>query len=124
MVALTAVRYAQSDAPGAVMPVRRAQMVYANFTHIRVQPDSRLQNGVPLYKLRILDTLIDQLSRKDESGVRAADRPGREAARADPASIDAAITGMWRELRSAGGSSGAYRARFFPEPGAFVDLVA
>jgi hypothetical protein len=122
MVALTAVRYAQADAPGVIMPVRRAQMVYASFKHIQVQPDSRLQEGVPLYKLRILDTLIDLMSRATGTG--ANDKTGRQGVRADSASIDATIAGMSSELRSAGGSPSSYRAAFFPEPGAFVDLVA
>ena len=124
MVALAAVRYAQSDAPGVVMPVRRAQMIYASFKHIQVRPDSQLQDGVPLYKLRILDTLIDQMSPKAETDASAADRPGRGTIHADAASIDTVIAGLSSELRSTEGSSGAYRAGFFPEPGAFVDLVA
>jgi hypothetical protein len=124
MVALTAVRYAQADAPGIVMPVRRAQMVYANFTHIQVRPDSRLHDGVPLYKLRILDTLIDQLSRKAEANIITSQRRDKTAMHADAGSIDAMITEMSAELRTAGGSRGAYRAGFFLEPGAFVDLVA
>jgi hypothetical protein len=124
MVVLTAVRYAQADAPGVVMPVRRAQMVYASFKHIQVQPDSRLQDGVPLYKLRILDMLIDQMSRKADSGIITSERRDKPPLRPDAASIDALITGMSSDLRTAGNSRGAYRAGFFLEPGAFVDLVA
>ena len=124
MVAFTAVRYAQPDSPGIVMPVRRAQAVYANFTHIQVRPDSHLKNGVPLYKLRILDSLIDTMARKTRTGVSVEDSPGGTALRADAGSIDAVIAGMSRDLRSSGGSRSAYRAGFFPEPGAFVDLVA
>ncbi len=102
-----------------VMPVRPAQIVYANFKHIQVRPDSRLQDGVPLYKLRILDTLIDQLSPKSESGHGGSVDGSRQA------SIDSVmITEMSSELRPAGGSDGAYRAGFLPAPGAFVDLVA
>jgi len=122
MVALTAVRYAQADAPGVIMPVRRAQMVYAQFAHIQVQPDSRLQDGVPLYKLQILDTLIDKMSRSARAP--GAAQPGTAGARPAPTSIDAVIAGLSNELRSGGGAAASYRAAFLPAPGAFVDLVA
>jgi hypothetical protein len=94
------------------MPVRPAQVVYANFKHIQVRPDSRLEDGVPLYKLKILDTLIDHLSRK------------KQAPSADASSIDSVIVEMSRSFRAAGGSGQSYRAGFLPAPGAFVDLVA
>ena len=120
LVALTAVRYAQPDAPGVVMPVRRAQMVYASFKHIQVCPDSSLKDGVPLYKLRILDTLIDQLSRAGAAG----GERGRSGMRAEGASIDGLITGMAKLLLPAGTAGDAYLPGFLPEPGAFVDLAA
>ena len=106
VISMTAVRYAQPASNEPVMPVRRAQLVYANFRHIQVQPDSRLQGGVPIYKLKILDTLIEHLS------------PKQATPRVDAASIDSVITGLSR------GPKGAYRAGFLPAPGAFVDLVA
>ena len=134
VISMTAVRYAQPASGEPVMPVRPAQLVYANFRHIRVQPDSRLQGGVPLYKLKILDTLIDHLS------------PKQAAPRVDASSIDSVIMGMSQGLRGAeyghpgrtrrtavegppdlrvfAQVSGAYRAGFLPAPGAFVDLVA
>jgi hypothetical protein len=106
VISMTALRYAQPAAGEPVMPVRRAQMVYASFRHIQVRPDSRLEGGVPIYKLKILDTLIDHLS------------PRQPAGRVDAASIDSLIVEMSR------GGRGAYRGGFLPAPGAFVDLVA
>ncbi len=105
MISMTALRYAQPGSVQPVMPVRPAEVINANFRHIQVQPDSRLQDGVPLYKLRILDMLIDRLSPKPPSAV-------------DAGSIDSVIVEMSKGLR------GAYRAGFLPAPGAFVDLVA
>jgi hypothetical protein len=105
VISMTALRYAQPGSVQPVMPVRRAEAIYANFRHIQVQPDSRLQDGVPLYKLKILDMLIDRFSPKKASAV-------------DAGSIDSVIVQMSRGLR------GAYRAGFLPAPGAFVDLVA
>jgi len=106
VISMTAVRYAQPSSGEPIMPVRPAQLVYANFRHILVQPDSHLERGVPLYKLKILDTLIDHLS------------PKQAAPRVDAASIDSVIVEMSQGFR------GAYRAGFLPAPGAFVDLVA
>jgi hypothetical protein len=111
VVSMTALRYAQSEGGDVIMPVRPAQVVAASFKHIRVMPDLRLEDGVPLYKLKILDTLIDQLSR------------GKPGTSVDSGSIDSMIGEMSRGLRS-GGTAQAYRAGLFPAPGAFVDLVA
>lgn len=133
VLAITALRYAQSDGQEVILPVRRAQMVYANFKHIQVRPESRREDGIPLYKLKILDMLIDQLSSKDAghapwtigatAGAKASARTGAlSGMNAD--SVDALITGMSIVLRSSGPSGSSYRAVFLPEPGAFVDLVA
>ena len=45
VAAITALRYAQSDGPDMVMPVRPAELIQANFRHIQVRPDSRLEDG-------------------------------------------------------------------------------
>jgi hypothetical protein len=111
VISMTALRSAQADGGDVVMPVRPAQLINTNFRHITLMPESRLENGVPLYKLRILDTLIDQLSRKSQ------------VPSVDAASIDTIIGEMSRGLRG-GGSGRPYRAGFLPVPGAFVDLVA
>jgi len=120
VAAITALRYAQSDGRDIVMPVRPAELIQANFRHIQVRPDSRLDEGVPLYKLKILDTLIDSLSRDSGTAARTGplNRPGAGA------SIDNIITRMASELRQGTGRDNSYRARFLPEPGAFVDLLA
>ena len=112
VVSMTALRYAQADAGEVVMPVRPAELIYANFRHIQVRPDTRQEDGVPLYKLKILDTLIDHLSVK------------KPAPSVDAGSIDSAIIEMSKSFRAAGGSGQSYRAGFLPAPGAFVDLVA
>ena len=121
VAAVTALRYAQSDGGGMVMPVRPAELIQANFRHIQVRPDSRLDDGVPLYKLKILDTLFDHLSR-DRGGAVQAGPLTRQAA--DSAAVDTLITRMASELRQGGALDNSYRGRFLPEPGAFVDLLA
>ena len=121
VAAITALRYAQSDGADIVMPVRPAELIQANFRHIQVRPDSRLDDGVPLYKLKILDTLIDHLSR-DTGGAAQAGPVTRQGAHSG--SIDTLITRMASELRQGAAPENSYRARFLPEPGAFVDLLA
>jgi hypothetical protein len=121
VAAITALRYAQADGGGMVMPVRPAELIQANFRHIQVRPDSRLDDGVPLYKLKILDMLIDHLSRDNGAAVQAG-RVTRPAA--GSAAIDTLITQMARELRQGAALDNTYRVRFLPEPGAFVDLLA
>ncbi len=112
VISMTALRYAQADAGELVVPVRPAQLISANFRHIRVRPDSSLKDGVPLYKLKILDTLIDHLSRKSPV-------PG-----VDSSSIDALITEMSGSSRAPRDYEQVYRKGFLPAPGAFVDLLA
>ncbi len=123
VAAITALRYAQSDGRDIVMPVRPAELIHANFRHIQVRPDSRLDDGVPLYKLKILDTLIDSLSR-DSGGSAPVQGRTRIPPGAGGASIDNAIMQMASELRQGSARENSYRARFLPEPGAFVDLLA
>ncbi len=112
VISMTALRYAQADAGDLVVAVRPAQLISANFRHIQVRPDSSLEDGVPLYKLKILDTLIDHLSRQDP------------APRVDSRSIDTTIAEMSNSFRAQGNQGHGYRTGFFPPPGAFVDLLA
>lgn len=119
VASMTALRYAQMDGAEAIMPVRPAQLIYANFRHIQVLPDPRLQDGIPLYKLKMLDTLIEQLS------------PGKPRPTINAGSIDSIIGELSHGMTpgtslhgSPRGTAQAYRAGFFPAPGAFVNLVA
>ena len=121
VVSLTAVRYAQPAAGEPILPVRPAQMVAATFRHIQVRPDSRLDNGIPIYKLKILDTLIDHLSpRQPAAGGSVANGSAANGsvAAVDAATIDSVIMEMSRGMR------GAFQAGSLPAPGAFVNLVA
>jgi hypothetical protein len=137
VVAMAALRYAQTDGASVVLPVRRAEMLYANFRHIQVRPDTSREDGIPLYKLKILDTLIDSFARgTGETGAAATGGAGkagaaamgrasgytRQAASED--AIDQMISAVAKNLRAEGRGSAAYRAGFLPAPGAFVDLAA
>jgi len=122
MAQVIAVRSAQSD-QGIVMPVRPAQAIYASFRHIQLLPDSRLQDGIPLYKLQILDSLIERMYATGHGGQGQA-ASGSAAARTarDEGGVDRLIGELSKSLRAGGGNS--YRAGFLPLPGAFIDLVA
>jgi hypothetical protein len=121
VVAIAALRYAQSDGQDVILPVRPSQAVYANFRHIQVRPDSRLEDGIPLYKLKILDTLIEQLSRSKGTAGAADDVGTREA---NAKTVDTLIANLASTLRAGTAPGASYRRGFFPAPGAFVDLVA
>jgi len=94
-IALAALRHAQSTDRPAVVPVRRASLVFAAFSHIRATPETGLQDGVPIYKLRILDALIDRLSNRRKTLV-----TGDLAE-----SVDARIERLARELSGSRGEA-------------------
>jgi hypothetical protein len=126
VVAITALRYAQSDGAPIVMPVRPAEQIFANFRHILVRPDTRLEDGVPLYKLKILDALIDSFSRTPVGGAGGSVASSGSPARAGlpVMSVDQKIDSLAREMRREESAGASYRVGLLPEPGAFVDLVA
>jgi hypothetical protein len=123
---IAALRSVRTDDYDVVVPVRPVQAIDANFRHVQLLPDTRIQDGVPIYKLRILDSLIEKLS-PGRAGASAA-VPGGGAGRAE--AVDRIIGNLSGDLRAAAAESGrgigssAYRAGFLPLPGAFVDLVA
>ena len=98
-------------------PVNPAHAVYARFKHIQGVP---AQDGsAPIFRLRILDNLIDRLLRYREEA------PGLEELRElNPESIDPLISKLQSRLRSHllhfppsfGGN--------YPETGMLIDLIA
>ncbi len=95
-----------------VLPIRPAYALFAVFKHIQVVPDARLENGIPLYKLTILDSLLEQMA---ALGAPHASRTGA----ATPEKIDALIGELSGRLR---GYTPSYSS--FPETGLVVNLVA
>jgi hypothetical protein len=129
VVSMTALRYAQADAGEVVIPVRPSQVVHANFKHIQALPEWRQQDGVPLYKLRILDALIDQFSPKgrtsplDSESIDLTIGEMSRALRAHEMTPSTSSHGMTPSMASRGMAE-AYRAGFLPAAGAFVNLLA
>ena len=113
-----AVSIAYTDGARVILPVRPAELVYANFRHIQVLPDSRLQDGIPVYKLKLLDTLIERFARTEGSGFAAGTR------KLNPGSVDGLLEEISRWLRTAGARGAPYRAGLLPRLGAVVDFLA
>ena len=99
------------------LPVDQAHAVYARFKHIRGVPTH--DGGAPLFRLRVLDNLIDRLVSVDEPV--PAIEPLQDL---DAQAIDPLIGALQNQLR-------AHLLQFpssfggeFPETGMLIDLVA
>ncbi|MBN2551979.1 MAG: hypothetical protein JXB06_04390 [Spirochaetales bacterium] len=99
------------------LPVNPAHAVYARFKHIRGVPAH--DGGAPLFRLRVLDNLIDRLLSFDEPV--PAIQPLQEL---QTQAIDPLIGALQNQLR-------AHLLQFpssfggdFPETGMLVDLIA
>ncbi len=98
-----------------IVPVRPAHTLFAAFKHIHVVPDWSLEQGIPLYKLTILDSLIERL-------VGGSVLPAR-ADTASPETIDAVVSALSARLRAQAASAPFAAAANLPT-GLVVDLVA
>jgi hypothetical protein len=116
--AVTALSYPPSGGGKIVLPVRPAYVLFAAFKHIQVVPDSTLEEGVPLYKLTLLDSLIERMMASGASRKEAAGKGGSGG------SIDAAIEELSARLRARAAASPSYAARTLPAAGLVVDMVA
>ena len=110
--------FALRGMPGKVAaPVRPINAVYTQFEHVKGIPSEN--GGVPFFKLRILDNLIDRLlsyGRKEpESG---------ELKRVNGDTIDTLIGGLQARLRTAVTATQPFFGGFYPETGMLIDLVA
>lgn len=99
------------------VPVRPINTIYAHFKHIRGIPSS--EGGVPIFKLRILDTLIDNLL-----SLREKVPESYELIRLESENIDSLIHELQQRLQDRIISTKALFGGFFPETGLLIDLVA
>jgi hypothetical protein len=99
------------------VPVNPAQVVYARFKHVLGVPS--LDGGASLFRLRVLDNLIDRLLRYSEQV------PSVEQLRnLDTEAIDPLISRLQAQLR---GHLLQFPSSFggtFPETGMLIDLIA
>lgn len=99
------------------VPVHPAHSVYARFKHIQGVPSP--EGGVPMFKLRILDNLIDRLLQYKQKVPDAAQLASLRLKHIDPL-----IGDLERRLQSRLLSFKPSFGGFFPETGMLVDLVA
>jgi hypothetical protein len=98
-------------------PVHPTQAVYARFKHILGVPSPN--GGTPLFRLRILDNLIDRLLRYSEAV------PSEEIlGNLDAEGIDPLIARLQNQLRSHLLQFPSSFGGTFPETGMLIDLIA
>jgi hypothetical protein len=113
-MAVTALPSIQSAGRKLSFRMQPSVAVYASFKHIQVIPDSTLKGGIPLYKLTLLDRLIEMLSGTPAAGM-------VEGKKVTAESIDRVIGDITQRLR---GGSVTYQAGLQPGTGLVVDMVA
>jgi hypothetical protein len=72
--------HVRSDGSSVVVPARPAQAINASFRHLQLLPDVQVRSSPPLFKLKVLDSMIEEASRAQRdggSGVATAYRAGR-----------------------------------------------
>ena len=99
------------------VPVNPAHAVYARFKHVLGVPSQ--DGGAPLFRLRILDNLIDRLLRYSEQVPSV-----QELRDLDTEAIDALISRLQNQLRSRLLQFPPSFGGIFPETGMLIDLVA
>ncbi|MFQ3547611.1 MAG: hypothetical protein SNJ56_04675 [Termitinemataceae bacterium] len=102
-----------------VLPVAPSSYIYSHFKHVSGFPAAEGQQGVPITKLKILDTLIEQLAELKK-------RPASQRSNMSDRQIDALIEQYTKELETA---QVAHQALpYNPKPsqitGTLVNLVA
>jgi hypothetical protein len=98
------------------VPVAPAQSAFARFEHLRAVPSP--EGGISLFRLRVLDKLIDRLLAEGQSVPEAARRSGLDPDRAQ--GLIAELGGrLARRLERL-----AALPAFGPEPGMLFELVA
>jgi hypothetical protein len=102
------------------LPVAPAMYIYSHFRHVSGVPAPEGTRGVTISKLKILDVLIEQLSRIKKQ--EAAGPPGAETASDER--IDALIEQYEQQIRSAQAASQAAVFSPAPQTGAVFNLVA
>ena len=99
------------------VPVNPAHAVYARFKHVLGVPSN--DGGTPLFRLRVLDNLIDRLLRYSEQ------IPSEQQLRAlDVEDIDPLISRLQNQLRSHLLQFPSSFGGTFPETGMLIDLIA
>jgi hypothetical protein len=102
------------------LPVAPAMYIYSHFRHVSGTPAPEGTRGVAINKLKILDVLIEQLSRIKKQGNEAP----LSAKAASAEQIDALIEQYEQQIRSALAASQTFSFTSVPQTGAVFNLVA
>ncbi|MDR0641751.1 MAG: hypothetical protein LBG07_04740 [Treponema sp.] len=102
------------------LPVAPAMYIYSHFRHVSGTPAPEGTQGVAISKLKILDVLIEQLSRIKKQGNEAP----LSAEAVSPERIDALIEQYEQQIRSTQAASQALAFSPMPQTGAVFNLVA
>lgn len=107
-----------NSADRITVPVKPSFAQYARFKHIKGVPEEG-GDGVSVYKLLILDNLIDRFR-----SMRTGKLIDMTPEGATPDLIDATIRNLHSDLKRSMESSGPYNDVSFPEAGSVFELVA
>jgi len=123
--AFPSIGYAINAAAGGrtSLPVAPGMLIYSHFKHVSGTPAPEGTSGVNITKLKILDTLIEQLSRIKNQASQQGVQPefgGPEGS--DEARINALIEQYQKQIRAAY-TSGIY-APAAPATGALFNIAA
>lgn len=101
------------------VPVKPTFTPYARFKHIIGVPHDG-EGGISVYKLLILDNLIDQF-RSDKRGNTVGPFAAQELSSEN---LESTIQRLFTDLKSISAGATPYRTVMMPEPGVVLDLVA
>ncbi|MDR2178238.1 MAG: hypothetical protein LBP20_09405 [Treponema sp.] len=102
------------------LPVAPALYIYSHFRHVSGVPAPEGTQGITISKLKILDTLIEQLSRIKNQGT----ANSRGAETMSDEQIDALIDQYEQQIRSSQAASQAVSFGAMPQGGLMFNLVA
>ena len=116
-VFLNIIRIQNMEASRITVPVNPAYAVYARFKHVLGVPSHT--GGTPLFRLQVLDNLIDRLLRYSEQV------PSRESLQnMDSQGIEGLISRLQNQLHSHLLQLPSSFGGAFPETGMLIDLIA
>lgn len=98
------------------VPLKPSRSIYARFKHITAIPAKMDNEGVPVYKLRILDNLIERLIGQTNKA--------EEFIRVSPERIDTLISQFRQELSFRESSIKAFYNNHRPQMGIFLNVFA
>ena len=98
------------------VPLKPSQSVYARFKHITAIPAKINSEGIPVYKLRILDNLIERLIGQTNKA--------EEYVKISPENIDTLISHFKQELSYRASSVKAFFNNIRPQTGMILNVFA